>query len=133
MHEYDKSLSCCLDALIRYLTGLGAAIEIASQLEVNGRIFYDRKLILVNEPSALHALTTIAHEGGHYLHWLRNPELERNRSVIFRERLAYLLGWHLLVKVEAVKHQIVNKQMWRENGIDPMYLYHAEMDANSEL
>lgn len=96
-----------------YLESLGATLKIDSTLEVSGRIFYDRALILINEPSAFYALTAIAHEGGHYLHFLRNPNLDTNRTEVFRELAAYLLGWHLLVKVGAVQAGLLSKSDWR--------------------
>ncbi|MBD1995330.1 hypothetical protein H6G00_01625 [Leptolyngbya sp. FACHB-541] len=114
--------SNCIDRLHRYLESLGAQVKIDPSLEVAGRIFYEERLILINEPSALYALMTLAHEGGHYLHFLRNPLLKSNRSEAFREKAAYLLGWWLLVKVGAVSAALVSKERWREDGISSIYL-----------
>ena len=65
---------------------------------IAGRCHYDRSLIEINEPRARHALLTLAHEGGHWLSYRRDPRLESRRSPLERELRAYLYGWALLCR-----------------------------------
>lgn len=114
----DELLFNCITDLWTHLKSLGVQIEVCPDLDVAGRIFYKEKLILLSRADSLGSLMALAHEGGHYLHYLRNPDLEENRSQVFRERGAYLLGWTLLRRVGAVQDSLVTKELWREWGID---------------
>lgn len=112
--------SLYIERIWKHLESLGATIRFDFSLNVGGQIHYSDRLILINEPNALNALIAIAHEGGHYLHFLRNPQLESNRTTEFREQVAYLLGWHLLRQIGAAPN-IVSKEMWRQYGLADEY------------
>jgi hypothetical protein len=122
--EAHPGTSAYIDKLSRYLESLGVSVTIYANLVgtgASGRTDYKRKTIRIDEPNASLALITLAHEGGHWIHYLRNPNLEQNRTPQFRERMAYLYGWGLLVKIGVVKNKVVDKPLYKKYGIAPEF------------
>lgn len=72
-----------------------------SRDECGGRISYRGAQIWINCPTALDALRLLAHEGGHWVAYLRYVELDFPRPL--REVLAEHYGWDLLCAVGADK------------------------------
>lgn len=84
---------------------------------IRGRCSYKQNWIKLNEPNACKALMTLAHEGGHYLSYIRNrnktgKDYEKVYCRSKREKLAYLYGWILLKIIGATF--LISKDMWKE-------------------
>lgn len=63
--DRDSFYGECLDRLERYILVSGFKFNHDSDLLVPGRIFYGKKLILINEPCAGCAVLVLLHEIGH--------------------------------------------------------------------
>jgi len=84
---------------------------------VAGRCSYKQNWIKIKEPNACKALMTLAHEGGHYLSYIRNKNKTGKNFEDFyccskREELAYLYGWALLKTIGATF--LISKDMWKK-------------------
>jgi hypothetical protein len=104
----------CTDYIYRlanHLEERGVTVSLfCHYLPVAGRIDYLNRDIKINEPSALGALMTLAHEGGHWLSYLRFTDEDFNKES--REELAYIYGWSLL---QQIARGVVSRKKWREH------------------
>jgi hypothetical protein len=113
--------SSYIHLLIHILKHLFPELEIIEYAKLPaktaGRCSYKECWIKIDESNACKALMTIAHEGGHYLSYIRNKyraceNFEEFFTQSERERLAYLYGWALLKLIGA--DSLINKNMWKE-------------------
>lgn len=100
-----------INKAVEYLKAEGFTVKLlVFDLPVAGQIHYHERLIEINEPSACHALMTLAHEGGHWLSFKRYGDVETLYPKAQRERFAYLFGWYVLRLIGADK--VISKKEW---------------------
>ncbi len=75
-----------------------------------GRIYYSKRLIDLNEPSAEAALAVLAHETGHMIDYSRRGR-EKGRSRRRRELLAYFYGWAVIKRLGLT----ISKADWQDH------------------
>ncbi len=94
-------------AIIDWLRRCGVTVhEHAFDLPpaVGGIYRSETREIFLNEPNALDALITLAHEAGHWLGYL----IDEKPHSYQRERQAFVYGWHVLRWFNAP----VSRQAW---------------------
>jgi len=87
-----------------------------SKKYVSGRTYYDhdepfQRLVQIDEPCVICAVMTIAHEGGHALHYVQSNK-ESQPPCEERERRAYRLGWKIL---KTLSVSFITREMWKEH------------------
>lgn len=106
--------SSCIDTLAAIVRAAGVTVELfAFDLEpgVQGRFYDERNHIDINEPSALQALITLAHEAGHWMGYAVSPKRGPERTAQ-RERQACVYGWRFLVLCGG--DRLVSRREWME-------------------
>jgi hypothetical protein len=109
-----KNASHAIYAIIAILEKWGCKVITDLSLEPAGQIDYQARTIRINEPNAELALIAIAHEAGHYLHYLLDPDLESNFDIAERENIAFNNGWQILVSIGAVKAELISRLMYEK-------------------
>lgn len=104
----DKMLRSA-DLLLETAEGLDIAVVYDSSLSECGVMHYTWGLILVNPYSVKELVMVLAHELGHYAHFLRNLGKSKQERAI-REKYAYLYGWCFLQRLNTP----ITKREWRE-------------------
>lgn len=102
-----------IDRLIVFAQALGAHVEIGVDVpDCAGRCNFGRGYIHVGGGPALVMATVLAHEVGHWFSYLRVGISLDERDQAYREKLAYLYGWHVCGLVGA--RSLINKAVWKE-------------------
>ncbi len=85
--------SDCIFEIAAWLRRCGVEVHLyARELPCSGMYRSETRQIFLNEPNALVALCTIAHEAGHWLGYL----IDEKSHSYQRERQAFAYGWHVL-------------------------------------
>jgi len=82
---------------------------------VVGRIDYQKRLIMLNEPIAKEALMTLCHEFGHLISYIKYGDREQPPKPK-REQWAYLYGWKIVCRYNL--KNLISKQDWKEHHKD---------------
>ncbi len=117
IEDKGHCLTKSINKLLYFCEYHGIRVYMNHSLTSDGRIIYTRKIIQINAWRSITMLCVIAHEIGHWIHYMRRggkSETNLQPNVAIREQKAHLYGWFILKLLEIP----ITKEFWRYQDLD---------------